>query len=196
MNAIHITQGFGKMIGISSINTPTSTNPFCKSMQKTSSICKSCYAQRGESYRKGLVGAFSRNLFLTQRPLEEGEIPAIDANIFRFHSYGEIHNAQHLENYMTIAATNPHTIFTLWTKRKGIVQRVLKKGGKPDNMILIYSSPVVDKQVKLPKGFDKVFTVYSKDNAQDTAINCHGSCNTCRLCYSHNDTTYINEIIK
>ena len=196
MNAIHITQGAGKMLGISSINTPTSTNPFCKSMQKTNSVCKSCYAQRGESYRTGLIDAFSRNLFLTQRPLGLGEIPTINATIFRFHSYGELHNAQHLENYMTIAATKPHTIFTLWTKRKGIVQRVLKSRTKPDNMIIIYSSPLVDKQARLPKGFDKVFTVYSKGSAQDTAINCHGSCNTCRLCYSHNDTTYINEIIK
>ena len=77
MNAIHITQGKGKMLGISSINTPTSTNPFCKSMQKTDSICKSCYAQRGESYRTNLIDAFNRNLFLTQRPLEIGEIPKI-----------------------------------------------------------------------------------------------------------------------
>lgn len=194
MNAVHITQGEGKMLGISSINTPTSTNPFCKSMQKTDSVCKSCYAQRGESHRTHLVDAFSRNLFLTQRSLEIGEIPTINANIFRFHSYGELHNMQHFINYLYIAAGNPHTIFTLWTKRKGIVQRVLKSRTKPDNMILIYSSPVVDKQATLPKGFDKVFTVYSKDNAQDTTINCHGSCNTCRLCYSHNDTININEI--
>ena len=117
--------------------------------------------------------------------------------LFRsYHSYGELHNAQHFINYLYIAAGNPQTIFTLWTKRKGIVQRVLKSRTKPDNMIIIYSSPVVDKQARLPKGFDKVFTVYSKGSAQDTTINCHGSCNTCRLCYSHNDTININEIKK
>jgi hypothetical protein len=48
---------------------------------------------------------------------------------------------------------------------------------------------------KLPKGFDKVFTAFAKGSDM-TDINCHGACNDCRLCYSHNNTTYINEIIK
>ena len=194
MNHVHITQGFGKMLDIPSINTPTSTNTFCQSMQKTNSICKSCYAQRYEKMRPSLVEATTRNLFLTLRYIEPQEIPAINAQVFRFHSYGELHNQIHLQNYFTIAQANPRTVFTLWTKRYGLVQRVLKLRSKPSNLILIYSSPVVDKEARLPKGFDKVFTVHSKDTT--APINCHGSCNTCRLCYSHNDVVNINEIKK
>jgi hypothetical protein len=194
MNAIHITQGSGKLAGIISINTPTSTNPFCQSMQKTDSVCKSCYAQRYEKLRPNIVTAFERNLFLSERELLPLELPAIDAQIARFASYGELINMMHFINLLRIALANPQTVFTLWTKRYRIVQRVLKHMPKPDNMILIYSSPVVGKVSALPKGFDKVFTAFAK-GSDTTDINCHGSCNDCRLCYSHNNTTLINEII-
>jgi hypothetical protein len=195
MNAIHITQGLGKMTGIQSINTPTTGNTFCQAMQKTNTICKSCYAQRYEKMRPSLVNATTRNLFLAERYLELGEIPRFSEEIVRYHSYGELINQIHFTNFMYIAAANPHTIFTLWTKRYGIVHRALKGRGKPDNLILIYSSPIVGKVSALPKHFNKVFTTFARGSDM-TDINCHGSCNTCRLCYSHNDTTHIHEIIK
>jgi len=195
MNSIHITQGSGKLAGIQSINTPTTTNPFCQSMQKTDSVCKSCYAQRYEKLRPNIVEAFRRNLFLSERELLPQEIPAINEQIARFASYGELINMMHFINMIRIALANRQTIFTLWTKRPKIVQIVLKLLGKPDNLILIYSSPVVGVPSKLPKGFDKVFTAFAK-GSDTTDINCHGACNSCRLCYSHNDTTFINEIIK
>jgi hypothetical protein len=195
MNAVHITQGSGKLAGIISINTPTSTNPFCQAMQKKDSVCKSCYAQRYEKLRPNIVEAFKRNLFLSERELLPQEIPAINKQIARFASYGELINMMHFINLLRIALANPRTIFTLWTKRYRIVQRVLNVLGKPDNLILIYSFPIVGKVSALPKGFDKVFTAFARGSDM-TDINCHGSCNTCRLCYSHNDTTFINEIIK
>jgi hypothetical protein len=195
MNSIHITQGSGKLAGIISINTPTTTNEFCQSMQKKDNVCKSCYAQRYEKLRPNIVEAFKRNLFLSERELLPQEIPAINEQIARFASYGELINMMHFINMIRIALANRQTIFTLWTKRPKIVQIVLKLLGKPDNLILIYSSPVVGVPSKLPKGFDKVFTAYAKGSDM-TDINCHGACNDCRLCYSHNSTTYINEIIK
>ena len=195
MNTIHITQGSGKLAGIQSINTPTTTNPFCQSMQKTDSVCKSCYAQRYEKIRPNIVTAFERNLFLSERELLPLEIPTISDDIARFASYGELINMMHFINLLRIALANPRTVFTLWTKRYRIVQRVLKHMDKPDNLILIYSSPVVGKVSALPKHFNKVFTTFAR-GTDTTDINCHGSCNTCRLCYSHNDTVIINEIIK
>jgi hypothetical protein len=195
MNSIHITQGNGKMTGIQSINTPTTGNTFCQAMQKTNTICKSCYAQRYEKMRPSLVNATTRNLFLAERYLELGEIPRFSEEIVRYHSYGELINQIHFTNFMYIAAANPHTIFTLWTKRYDIVHRALKGRSKPDNLILIYSSPIVGKVSALPKHFNKVFTTFAKGSDM-TDINCHGACNSCRLCYSHNDTTHIHEIIK
>lgn len=195
MNHVHLTTGSGKLAGITSINTPTSTNPFCQAMQKTDSVCKSCYAQRYEKLRPNVVTAFERNLFLSERELLPLELPAINTQIARFASYGELINMMHFINLLRIALANPQTVFTLWTKRYGIVHRALKGRSKPDNLILIYSSPVVGKVSALPKGFDKVFTAFAK-GTDTTGINCHGACNNCRLCYSHNNTTFINEIIK
>jgi hypothetical protein len=195
MKHVHLTTGKGKMVGIPSINTSTTDNTFCQAMQKTDSICKSCYAQRYEKLRPSMVNAFRRNKFLSERPLQPEELPAINAQIARFASYGELINMMHFINLLRIALANPRTIFTLWTKRYRIVQRVLNVLGKPDNLILIYSSPVVGVPSKLPKGFDKVFTAFARGSDM-TDINCHGACNDCRLCYSHNNTTFINEIIK
>jgi hypothetical protein len=195
MKHVHLTTGKGKMVGIPSINTSTTDNTFCQAMQKTDSICKSCYAQRYEKLRPSMVNAFRRNKFLSERPLQPEELPAINEQIARFASYGELINMMHFINLLRIALANPRTIFTLWTKRYRIVQRVLKLMGKPDNLILIYSSPIVGKVSALPKGFDKVFTAFAK-GTDTTDINCHGACNDCRLCYSHNNTTFINEIIK
>ena len=197
MNAVHITKGSGKLADIISINTPTTTNEFCLKMRqvKANAICKKCYAFRYEKLRPNIVTAFERNLFLSERELLPLEIPAINEQIARFASYGELINMMHFINLLRIALANPRTVFTLWTKRYRIVQRVLKHMPKPDNMILIYSSPGVGKVSALPKGFDKVFTAFAK-GTDTTDINCHGACNDCRLCYSHNNTTLINEIIK
>lgn len=195
MSVVHITSGSGKMLGISSINTPTTKNPFCDKMRQVeNSVCSKCYAAQYESFRPTLVTALHRNMFLTEREITQRETPVINAQIFRFDSYGELHNRVHFENLIRICEYNPETIFTLWTKRKDVVHSVLKQRDKPTNLILIYSSAYLDKSVRVPKNFDKVFTVHSKNSTTD--INCHGSCNTCRLCYSHNSVRYINEIVK
>lgn len=195
---VHITTGSGKMLDVNSINTSTTNNIFCQKMQLTDAICRQCYAQRNEKIRPTLVNALERNNTLFQRELTARELPIINQQIFRFHSYGELHNDLHLKNYFAIASHNPQTTFTLWTKRKDIVQRVLRTMDKPDNMIIIFSSSAIGKISKLPKGFDKVFTAHKRKQAttDNVAVNCHGSCNLCRLCYSKNDAVFINEIAK
>ena len=87
------------------------------------------------------------------------------------------------------------TTFTLWTKRKNIVNKVLGKRRKPKNLILIYSNPHVDKlDVDLPKHFDKVFNNVSKHTDE---VNCSKKCLECMMCYTlGNKTTQIIEVIK
>ena len=202
MNTVHITTGLSKMLGLQSINTPTTGNAFCSKLASVEgSICSGCYAARYEKLRPTLPEATSRNLFMTQRALTAREIPVINASIFRFHSYGELHNAQHLLNYTAIAASNPDTIFTLWTKRTNIVNAVFDNqlASKPKNLILVHSTLGTNATpTRLPRYFDKVFSVFTKKGAVlgNVDINCHSSCNECRLCYSHNDVTFINEIKK
>jgi hypothetical protein len=188
-----------KLAGFQSLNTSTLSNEFCiKMMKKTdiSIICQECYAATMQKRYKNLDIAISKNgPLLSDGPLPIRYVPVINAIAFRFHSFGELINLQHLENYATIASYNPDTFFTLWTKRKDIVNAYFKAGNvKPDNLSFIFSSSIIGKIEKLPIHFDKVFTAHNK-NTKET-INCHSKCIDCMVCYSKNDVIYINEIKK
>ena len=199
MEKLHVTKGSNKMNGVFSINTPTTGNAFCEAMSKTDSVCASCYAQRYETIRPNIVKAFKRNAkLLTSKVFEP---PRFNYQFMRFHSFGELINKVHFFNFVKIALVNPETIFTLWTKRKNIVQEYIRKGGVvPSNMILIYSNPRLNHEMKKPpKGFAKVFNVHHKKKANESGININcgsKSCLDCRLCYSLNNVEVVNEIKK
>ena len=197
---LHITIGSGKMEFIPSINTSTLKNKFCDSMRLSndkSLICTNCYAANYEKMRPSLVEALERNNDLFERILLESELPRLNYAIARFDSFGEVHNEIHVLNYFNIARKNPETVFGFWTKRKDLIKKVLKMVSKPSNVILIHSSNKKNKVDRLPAGYDKVFTAHKKSNLKPSVtINCSKSCNDCRLCYSHNDVVYINEIMK
>lgn len=57
---IHVTSGNGKMTGIQSINTSTTSNEFCTKMRKTDAVCKKCYAARFENMRPSLHDALEK----------------------------------------------------------------------------------------------------------------------------------------
>ncbi|HRZ18680.1 MAG TPA: hypothetical protein P5136_01370 [Methanofastidiosum sp.] len=191
----------GKMKGLWSINTSTMSNPFCQKMQKTNAICSKCYAQRIEhTYgRKQPIGIWKENgKILSSRILKDKEIRIFKKDVpIRFHSFGELLNLTHLLNFFKIATMNPDRIFALWSKRSDLVRKVYKD--KPANLILIYSTPQINKlKPKKLQGFDKVFSVYTEEFAKEhkIKINCHASCINCMTCYSHSQTVYVNELVK
>jgi hypothetical protein len=94
---------------------------------------------------------------------------------------------------LAIAEANPATTFAMWTKRLDIVKPV-----RMDNFIYVYSSPQKNVVAPLPKGFDKVFTVFSKPFIRENGvgINCQQSCAACLLCYTRNDIVYVNEALR
>ena len=192
--------GSGKMLGIPSLNTDTPSNEFCKSMYnstKENLICRSCYSMSMlNTYRKNCRPKFIKNSkYLAEKIHPREYLPICPSPIGRFSSHGELINSNHLENLMNICLNQPMTTFTLWTKRKNIVSRVLKNRKKPKNLILVYSNPYVDKlDIKLPKHFDKVFNNVSKDSSN---VNCNSKCLECMMCYTlGNKTTQIIEVIK
>ena len=187
-----------KMDGMISINTLPTLNSFCMAMREDkSNICFACYCKRSECY-PGLKKAFTHNTeMLSSDLILKEDLPKINHIVCRFNAFGELMNKIHYKNLVRIAKHNPLVTFALWTKRVDMVDIKIK----PKNMILILSSPKKDVQAELPKGFDKVFTVYSKGYLRehtDTVINCGAkSCITCRKCYSLDNTeTYINETLK
>ena len=179
-----------KMDGFTSINVSVKRNGFCQQMQKQDGvICKHCYAKR---VYPNMEKRYSENIdwFLS----DDFRPEPINRSIVRIHSFGELYNEKHFENLIALFLYNPNTTFTMWTKRKDIVEKVFAKTKKPSNLILIYSSPVLNTTAKLPEGFDKVFTVFAPD--QKVEINCMKSCKDCMKCYTKNNIAFINEELK
>lgn len=196
---IHITKGSGKMEGIFSINTSTLKNKFCTMMAKTSDICSACYASRYEKMRSSLAKALERNSeYFVSDDFEVEKVPYL---FMRFHSFGELISRKHLRNVIRLVEHNPDTRFTLWSKRTNYIQGYIREyGALPSNLIMIYSNPSLNVERKTPpKGFNKVFNVFTKKFAEENGIviNCGGkACLPCMICYTHNDTTYVNELKK
>ena len=198
---IKISVMSGKMKDIPAINTNPLSNAFCQRMHNSGNknvICKDCYScAMLKAYRKNCVPAFERNTQILQNEISQEQIPSFKKNdIVRIHAHGELINEQHMKNLMNIAEKNQTITFSLYTKRNDIVTNVLEKNEKPNNMIIVYSNPIVDKPItKVPEKFDKVFNV-CRDKHKDK-INCGAlNCNTCRKCYKLNSENIIYEQIK
>jgi len=177
---IKISKMSGKLHGIGAINTDTTSNEFCTRQKDTDTICGKCYSHRMLStYRKSCVPAFSHNSELLSKSVIPADfLPTINQAYFRFNGHGELINATHYENIVNIARKNPHCTFTLWTKRASLV----RDHAVPDNLILVFSNPAIDKVIGVPRGFHKVFNNVNK--ASGIAQNCTGKkCLDCLLCY-------------
>ena len=188
----------GKLAGFQSLNTSVEKNEYCQKMRSNDSICKACYAATMEKRYKGLRDNIQSNgELLSASVIDRDQLPFINASVFRLHSTGELINDKHLINFINLASKNNHCRFVLWTKRTDIVNKVLRMVSLPDNLKLIYSNPKVDsKDIKPPKHFTKVFSVYSKGNPTSAEINCHSKCKDCMICYTDNDIANIRELIK
>ena len=198
---IHISTMSGKLQGLRAISTNTLTNPFCIKQNASGvadNICTKCYSVNMLStFRKNTAPALQRNSDLfTDHLLTDREVPFINERIFRFSAHGELISEMHAENLFKIASLNTGCTFSLWTKRKDIIKKVLKRIAKPDNLILIYSNPTIDKVLTTPpEGFQRTFNNVSKGS--DVVQNCTGQrCIDCQLCYKHETTDTIVEAVK
>ena len=196
---INISQGSGKMDSIKSINTNTLTNEFCiKQNKNKNSICGICFSMNSlKTFRKSCASSWEHNSNLLSKVIIQNELlPTILDAFFRFSSHGELINNTHLINLINITNKNPHCTFTLWTKRKDIINKVFKTMNKPKNLILIFSNSQLNKPIEiLPKYFDKTFNNVTKEY-DEKKINCFSKCKDCLICYKHNNINQIIEYIK
>ena len=209
-NLLCISNGIGKMEKIRSISTNTLTNDFCRKMNATKNkliICGHCYSV--DSLEAGRfpnqVKALQRNSnILGNKELSEKEIYQnymFNDNIFRLQSHGDLINELHLKNLMAIVKANKWTTFALWTKRKNVIKEYFDKNDKPDNLILVYSNPLINKVIDSrskykPVYFDKVFNNVDKDYMKEKQ-NCTGQkCFDCRRCYIRSNKSNDNTIIE
>ena len=208
---IHFTTKHnGKMSGFVSLSTSPTENTFCINRSKCDgSICQKCYAVRMTKMYSLLNKALIKNYeVLTKTIIPIEKMPLINCLMFRFESFGDIQNEIQIINYFNLCAKNKNVQFTIWTKNMTVFEKLFKNGykgvkyEKPKNLIIIVSSPFINKAVDILKYpfADKVFTVYEKQFTKENniKINCGAnSCLSCRRCYDKkNKETYINELIK
>lgn len=187
----------GKLEGIPALNTDTTTNKYCIKMKdEKDTICASCYSwSMLQTFRKNCVPRFKKNSdYLSAKKHDAEYLPKAKSTVARFNGHGELINSNHFHNILTICENQPKTTFTLWTKKKELVQSVLKKRVKPSNFILVYSNPYPDTIAPLPERFDKTFNNVTFNSDK---INCNMECIDCLMCYDVNDkTTTIVEKVK
>lgn len=200
---IHISDNMsGKMTGVPAISTACTDNPICQKRKNCDAlVCSHCFAFGTlNRFKPAQKNAAENYETLTSRILNDDEIPVFgNVRFVRIESFGDIANVTHAVNYIKIAKKNPNVTFAWWTKNTWIAAAAMDREGKPDNIILIQSSPVLNKQQKPRNAYvDKVFTVYDKEHAENVKINCGSrSCVTCQRCYDRNNTEkYISEKLK
>ena len=190
-------------------------------------ICTGCYTIPMEKTFKKLAANNKVNLqMLSSRYLTEEEIQETcliifsisikqkailkiqDNNFyFRPHSVGEFSNLIHIVNMLRIIK-KLHELFDyrtgLWTKRESLIYAAFRKldiTERPSYLNLIKSSTFANKEDKLPRLFNKVFTGFKtsfvKKHKLQAMINCDRACITCPIsCYRDTrDTTYIRELM-
>lgn len=197
-----------KLGGFLSINVLP--GEFCESMKKRKdSICSQCYGYYMINRYPRLKKALRFNSeVLSSRILTSRECKVLEKKIngkknlvgLRFNSIGELINDYHVINLNNIAyEIDPVIPITLWTKRPDLLFKVLDKP-----LFKVVHSHRIINQFIFPEDCDDriqhTFNVFDNpDKMKDamdfvelcdrTAIECHGNCKECTICYSHIDST-------
>ena len=213
VNAIKISGLTGKLEDFWAVSTSVLMNNHCQNRAKCDgSICKDCYACANVQRFKDLAQSLETNYLILNNFLISEEvwrslaIPSSNGKA-RIEAHGDVDTVISAINYNRIVASHPHLTFAVFTKNYDIWKEVFEAEGKPDNMILILSSPMVNKVItvtdEMRKYVDHVFTVYEKEYARENGIviNCGSDetehkCKSCLRCYIYGTEFYINELKK
>lgn len=211
-NEIYITyKHTAKMAGMYSLSTAATSNPYCiKRAKNPNSICRHCFSNKmlNNAFYRALRRHCEHNTeVLTSRILSPEEWPLINAHSFRLESFGDLKNVTQVVNYFNFCNVNPGVSFALWTKNPFLIANAIRAGySKPHNLIVIYSSPIIDRAVDLEKiqsvfpFVDKVFTVWKTAETAAAAgvkINCGAAaCMKCLKCYRKSGENVISELLK
>lgn len=201
---IHVSDNMsGKMANIPSISTSCLANPIClKRMLDGDSICAHCFAETTLKRYEAAGEAMLNNTYLLTESILPLELLPVFPNvaIVRIESFGDVANVTQAINYCNICKVNPLVTFAWWSKNVKIIEKAFDMVGKPENVILIESSPKVNQKIEKSSHYvDKVFTVFSKEYiiANDIDINCGSRCcATCRRCYRKDTESDVREQLK
>ena len=201
---IHVSDSMsGKMTGIPSISTSCLVNPICIARMKDGdSICAHCFAETTLKRYTACGRAMESNFHLLNDSVLDTELLPRFANvaIVRIESFGDVASVTQAINYANICKANPTVTFAWWSKNMKICKEAFDIVGKPDNVIMVESSPKLNVQAEISTDIvDKVFTVYDEKTIAEKSveINCGARCcATCRRCYSKTTESVVNEKLK
>ena len=206
---VKLSKMTGKLTGITGENTNPLTNEYCKKRNNSkcdNEVCKHCYScYMLHTFRKSCINAFQHNTELLSKPIKIDALPVIKTELCRVNAHGELINDAHLLNIINQCLKNPNTTFSLFSKRLGIINRVLKSVKKPNNLIIVFSNLKIDKPImslehKAFRHVDKIFNVVTSMPTAilllDNAIHfCKGKrCNTCKVCYEPGERIIFEEL--
>ena len=213
VNAIKVSSLTGKLENFYAVSTSVLMNKHCQNRAKCKGcICEACYAVNSVQSRSQLTQSLETNYMILNNFLISQDvwgtlaIPSINGKA-RIEAHGDVDTVISAINYNRIVASHPHITFAVFTKNYDIWKEVFETEGKPDNMIFILSSPMVNIPIKvtedMKKYVDHVFTVYEKEYAKENGIviNCGSEetehkCKSCLRCYIYGTEFYINELKK
>ena len=160
----------GKIEGIYSIDSTATNCSYCKAMRAAAKniikhICNYCYdyAQEHSFKGKNVLNRHTLNMIiLSAVEFTDQELATLNIiGLCRFNSSGDIQSNTMALNYFRIAANNPYCKFALWAKNVAAVKYALSVCGKPENLTLIFSNPIINGRPILPGGYDYTFSVYT-----------------------------------
>ena len=216
-NALVISSLTGKLEDFWAISTSVLMNQICQARARLEGcICAECYAAANCARWTNLAQSLETNfLILNNFLLDEdvlATIPFPSTNgCGRIESHGDVATEICAINYVRFIRSHKYLVFAVWTKNLNLYRNVLEAEGKPDNMIIIASSPMENVVMELPewakKYVDHIFTVYTPEYAKEhnIAINCgtweghdlDHRCKKCMRCYTKgNADYYISELKK
>lgn len=205
------TEMTGKMLGMCSLSTSPLVNPRCPDRAKDpESVCNRCFSMAAMEYQKNCAEKFGTNgNVLSNYVIPINKWPVILKSAYpeiRLEAFGDVINAIHVINYFNLCKQNPKITFTAWTKNVDFYEAAVKMGHeKPDNLILVASSPMLNTEINVENHpiVDKTFTVYTLEyieanNIGPNFINCGArSCKKCGRCYRKaDDVENVREILK
>lgn len=177
---------------------PTINMPPIVTCRKNCPCAKNCYACKGNFARfESVKKTMQDNLHLYKN---NNVMFFDDVNEFlqngltiykylRWHSAGDIVDANYFLGMVEIAKANPLTRFLAFTKKFEIVNEYIKNNGElPQNLRIVFSAWDKDFKVENPYNLPVAY-IDLKDKSKnakipETAIPCNGNCEKCLACWS------------
>ena len=178
---VTISDGNRKMGSVPSISLP----PIVTCNPNVPCAKSGCYALKSFNLYPSVRQAYNKNLE-TFKTSPKDYFNAIDQwlhirkpSIFRFHVSGDIPNKRYLTEMLKLAAYNPEIKFLAFTKKYNLLKGI----SIPKNLSIIASAwtgfEMPDHEYPIAWLRDGEETRIPKD-----AIECHGNCETCGMCWS------------